>query len=184
MFRSCALLLAALAASDPSPLNAQPLRGQSFESVITLPPLRDTLRLWHRYLTDSTVVLLMPREANPWLRRGYEFLVPIGRISNPVLLSAVVHHRDSLSLSCTASDYFSSGYRFLFCRDAGGFSFRSAEDFQIFRSGVERVCRVPVGSRDKPDRRIIKPVAGPSTCTYIYHRRVLATFPDSHYALP
>ena len=184
MYRPFALVLAALAAFDPHPADAQRLQGQSFESIIPLPPLRDTLRVWHRYQTDSTVVLLIPREANRCLRRGCEFLIPIGRVSNPVTITASFPHRDSLLLSCTASDYFSSGYRLLFCREAGGFAFRTASDFQLFRSGVERVCRVPVRIREKPDRRVISPVSGVSTCSYIYHKRLLATFPDSYYALP
>lgn len=181
MFRSYLLMLAALAACYQNPARAQQLRGQSFESRLLVPSMRDPLRLWHRYLTDSTVVILIPQEANPWLRRGYEFVMPIGRISNPVQLAASQDHRDSLTISCTASDYYSSGFRMLFCRERNAFSFRNVTEFQLFRSGVERVCRIPVSTRERPDRRILTPLGGANSCGYIYHRKLIASFPDGVY---
>ncbi len=130
------------------------------------------------------MVLLIPGEANPGLRRGYEFLIPIGRISNPVQLGAECKGPDTLTLSCTASDYFSSGYRLIFIRDKSGFGFHESLDFQVFRSGVERVCKVPLRLREKPDRLLVTPVSGSAACSYIYHRQLLISYPDGHYAAP
>ncbi len=177
MLRSYLLLLASLGLGRPFPLPAQGLQGLSVESRLPLPLLGDTLRLWHSYTTDSTIALLVSSEANPWLRRSYEFVIPLGRTRTAVLLAARLGHRDSLVISCTAGDYPSSGYYILLCRDRNGFVFSSEREFQLFRSGVERICPVPVRIEDKTDRRVVMPAAGPRACSYIYRSRELAYYP-------
>lgn len=183
MLRSSIILLMALAAVPIQPLTAQLLRDQSFASTLAHPHRRDSIRLWCRYVSDSSLVLLIPREANAWLQRGYEFFIPIGTISNPVYINARSPHPDSLSLSCTASDYFNNGYRLHFVRERAGFRFCYVDEFQVFRSGVERLCLVRFMSADKPDRRVIRAVTGSGGCMYFYHRRLLASFPNCFYGI-
>jgi len=183
MIRFYVLLAAALAALSAS-VHAQGFAGRSAGSILGVAPMRDSIRVWHRYTTDSTVILLIPRDANPWLRRSYEFLIPIGAAHDPVNLSLSLPHRDSLSINCVASDHLCYGYRLLFCREGGSFNFRAALDFQIFRSGVERVCRVPLKITEKADRLAVSPKAGAGLCSYIYHRKVLASVPQAFTLAP
>lgn len=185
MLRFSLLMMTALAAHAPLPVLAQAASYGSLKSVLAFPDSQDSIRLWHRHLNDSTFALLIPIESNLWLGRGYEFVIPLdGRNSGPVTLTVVQPHPDSFTLSCSTTDYLRSGYRLFFSRGPEGFSMYRAADFQIFRSGIERICDVPLRIRTINERTHVSPARGKSACWYIYQRQLLVSFPETGYRLP
>lgn len=185
MLRFSLLILTALTASAPASTQAQPPRGGSVASVLPFPDSQDSIRIWHRHLNDSTLGILLPVESNHWLAKGYEFVVPLGSgNAGPVRLTAALPHPDSLHLSCATTDYLCSGYKLFFSRDRDGFSVYGAADFQIFRSGIERICDVPLRLRMLHERVQVSPARGRGACWYVYQRKLLVSVPETGYRLP